>query len=458
MCPVTSAIASFSGQIVTPDHPGYGTARTIWNQAHDRRPAVIARCRDAGDVAAALRHARERGLPVAVRAGGHNFAGAGSVQDGMVIDLRGLDGITVDPATRTARIGAGLTWGAVDPVLQRHGLVTTGGSVSTVGVAGFTLGTGLGWLGRAHGLAGDNLISAEVVTAAGEVITADADHHPDLYWALRGGTGNFGVVTAFTMRLFPLTDPVAGTLMYPAEEAPGVLRRLLDATAGAPDALNWAAVLTTAPPSGGLPASVRGRPVLLVPVFWAGALPADAGAPAEVERLRAVGRPAFGTVRSMPFCLFQTSTDESAPGGMSWDVRSEWLGPLDGQAIDHAVAMACASPSPLSEFLFRPLGGAIRAASAPDTPFSYRDAAFLAEVIANAPAGTPAPHRDWLDKALAGLLHLSAGGPDVSHIGIGEDPARVARAFSAGVRDRLAAVKRRYDPDRVFASVPYPLG
>jgi FAD/FMN-containing dehydrogenase len=451
---VADAIAGFSGRVITPDDPGYRAARTIWNLAHDRRPAVIAQCRSTGDVVAALRHARERGLPVAVRAGGHNFAGLAAVQDGLVIDLRDLDGITVDPAARTARIGAGLTWGAVDPVLQRHGLVTTGGSVSGVGVAGFTLGSGLGWLGRAHGLAGDNLVRAEVVTAAGAVITADADRHPELYWALRGGTGNFGVVTAFTMRLFPLTNPVAGTLVFPAGEAPAVLRRLREATDGAPDTLNWAAVLSTAPPSPALPGNVRNRPVLLVPVFCTGSDPATR---AVLERVRRIGRPAADTVGPVPFCAFQTATDDSAPGGMSWDVRSEWLSALDETAIDHAVAMACASPSPLSEFLFRPLGGAIRGAQAPGTPFSYRGAAFLAEVIANAPADTPAPHRDWLEASLAGLLRLSSGGPDVSHIGIGEDPVRVTRAFSAGVRDRLAAVKRAYDPDGVFWSVPCPL-
>jgi len=451
---VTDTIAGFSGRVITRHDRDYPAARTIWNQAHDRRPAVIAQCRGRGDVAAALRHARERGLPVAVRAGGHNFAGVASIQDGLVIDVRGLDGITVDPAARTARIGAGLTWGAVDRVLERHGLVTTGGSVSAVGVAGFTLGSGLGWLGRAHGLAGDNLIAAEVVTAAGDAVTADADHHPDLYWALRGGTGNFGVVTAFTMRLFPLAGPVAGTLIYPITEAPAVLRRLRDTIAGAPDAVNWAAVLTTAPQAPALPGDVRGRPVLLTPVFCAGSDPA---ARAALDRVRAIGRPVFGTVGPVPFRVFQTAADDSAPGGMSWDVRSEWLSALDDAAIDHAVAMASASPSPLSEFLFRPLGGAVGGASAPGTPFSYRDAAFLTEVIANAPAGTPAPHRDWLEASLAGLLHLSSGGPDVSHIGIAEDPARVARAFSPAVRDRLAAVKRACDPDKVFGSVPYPL-
>lgn len=451
---MTDTIAGFSGRVITRQHRDYPAARTIWNQAHDRRPAVIARCRGPGDVAAALRHARERGLPVAVRAGGHNFAGLASIQDGLVIDLRGLDGITVDPAARTARIGAGLTWGAVDQVLERHGLVTTGGSVSGVGMAGFTLGSGLGWLGRAHGLAGDNLLSAEVVTAAGDVVTADADDHPDLFWALRGGTGNFGVVTAFTMRLFPLADPVAGTLVYPMADAPAVLRRLKDATAGAPGTLNWAAVLTTAPQAPALPGDARNRPVLLVPVFCTGSDPA---ARAALERVQAIGRPVFGTVEQVPFRVFQTATDQSAPEGMAWDVRSEWLNALDDAAIDHAAAMASASPSPLSQFLFRPLGGAIGSASAPGTPFSYRDAAFLVEIIANAAAGTPAPHRDWLEASLAGLLHLSSGGPDVSHIGLAEAPARVARAFSPAVRDRLGAVKRAYDPDQVFGSVPYPL-
>ena len=447
-------IKGFSGRLVTRDDADYEAARTIWNTAADRRPALIARCQTTADVCSVVRHANDRGLPLSVRAGGHNFACTALTDGGIVLDVRGLRRMDVDVARRTVTLGAGLTWGEVDARLQRDNLITTGGSVSKVGVSGFTLGSGLGWLGRQHGLAGDNVLGAEVVTADGTVLSAAPDEHPDLYWALRGGTGNFGVVTSWTMRLFPLSTPLAGTLVYSLDDTTSVLRELLDVTADLPDTVNWTAVMTTAPPDPALPGDVAGRPVLLVPVLFTGP---PSGGEAALAPLRAIGRPLADGVGPMPFRAFQSSIDEAAPDGMAWDVRAEWLTQLDDAAVEHAVAMAAAAPSPLSEFLFRPLGGAIAAPGAPDTPFSFRHADLLVEIIANAPAGTAEPHRAWLEKGLAGLRRVSAGGPDVNHIGLGEDPARVTAAYSPAVRAQLKGVKAAYDPGNLFRSVQYPI-
>ncbi|MFI0406716.1 FAD-binding oxidoreductase [Actinomadura sp. 3N508] len=447
-------IRGFKGRLTAPDDAGYEDQRRIWNEAVRARPALIARCADVDDVALAIGHAARHGLPLTVRAGGHNFAGRSLADGGLVIDVRDLDGVSVDPERRVARIGTGLRWGRADPVLQEHGLVTTGGSVSKVGVAGFTLGTGLGWLGRRHGLAGDNLLGATVVTADGAVRDVGPDGDPDLYWALRGAGTGLGVVTELRMRLFPLVRPVTGTLIHRLADAPSVLRQMVEATASAPPDFNWAAVLTTAPPIPGLPSGVQGRPVLLVPVF------SSSEDDAHVKAARSIGRPVLDTIAPTDFCTFQTSTDEAAPDGMCWDVRSEWLTDLDAAAIDHAVAAMEDVASPLSEFLFRPLGGAISAPDAPDTPFSFRHAAFMTEIIANWAHGEGAPERaaagrSWAEKGLAGLAHLSAGGPDVNHLGLDEKSPRVNAAYSRDTLARLAKIKQTYDPQELFQPPPW---
>ncbi|MBW8485847.1 FAD-binding oxidoreductase [Actinomadura parmotrematis] len=440
-------IEGFRGRLVAPGDGGYDGLRRVWNEAVTARPLLIARCADARDVALAVRHARDRGLPLTVRSGGHNFAGRALVEGGVVIDVRDLTGVDVDPARRVARIGAGLRWGQVDPALQAHGLATAGGSVSKVGVPGFTLGTGLGWLGRSHGLAGDNLLGATVVTAEGETLDVGPDSHPDLYWALRGGGGGLGVLTELRMRLFPLVRPAAGTLVHPLAGAASVISQVIEATADAPASLSWAAVLTCAPPDPFFPAEVRGRPVLLLPVF------STAGEDEHVARLRRIGRPLLDTVGPTDLCAFHTSTDEAAPDGMRWDVRSEWLTGLDGAAVEHSVSAIEEAGSPLSELLFRPLGGAIAAPDAPATPFSHRAAGHLVEVIANWADGDGAAERAWMERAWAGLRRLSAGGPDVNHLGLTEGPDRIRTAYAPQVLERLLAVRRAYDPDGAFRSV-----
>ncbi len=439
-------INGFRGRLITAGDAEYDDLRRVWNRAVDRRPAVLARCADAADIAHAIRYARERDLPLTVRAGGHSFAGLSVADGGVVIDVRDLTGITVDPGRQVAALQGGLRWGAVDRTLQQHGLVTTGGSMSGVGVSGFTLGTGLGFLGRLHGLAGDNVVGATVVTADGTVVEAGPQSHPELYWALRGGGGGFGVVTEWRMRVHPLTTPVAGPLIYPIEKAAEVLHRVLEITAGAPATFNWAAVLTTAPPDPALPDALRGRPVLLLPVFT---VTPDSPLLAELRRAT---RPAVDMAAPVPFCDFQTANDPAAPDGTCWDVRSEWLTALDDAAIDDMVALIQRAGSPLSELLVRPLGGAIARPGTADTPFSYRSAALLLEVIAHCGEGDGTAERAWMTDSWARLRRLSAGGPDINHLGLGEGPERARASYHPPVLDRLDSVRASYDPDGIFFS------
>ncbi|NUR31053.1 MAG: FAD-binding oxidoreductase [Catenulispora sp.] len=430
-------IKGFTGQVVERGQSDFARVAGIWNRAVDRTPRLIARCRVADDVAAAVRHAVAADLPLAVRAGGHNFAGHALVDDGLVIDLRGLRDLRVEGQVLEA--GAGLRWADVDAATAPYGLAAAGGSVSTVGVAGFTLGTGLGWLGRAHGLAADNLLSAQVVTAEGAIVEADLDSHPDLFWALRGGCGNFGVVTSFRFRLHPMeAEPPAGMMTFPIERAAEIIARVTDLSV--PDGLAYSTVLTSPPFAGG--------PVLMVTALFTGT-PGEARTAMALLR-EATGEPLIDTIAPTPFPAFQSSIDESAPDGLRWDVRSEWLTHLDDAAIEAAVEAARTAPTPLCEVLYRPLGGAV--ATGPDTPFSYRHAGFLIEIIANWADGDGEREREWMRRTWRTQSRLSAGGPDVNHIGLDEGPDRIRAAYSPGAYARLTGIKRAYDPGNLFRS------
>ncbi len=439
-------IDGFRGSVVVPDDPAYDDARRIWNRAAGGRPALIARCADADDVSRAVRLARSRGLPMTVRAGGHSFAGWSMIEDSVVLDLRDLTAVTVEEDRRIAHLGAGLRWGAVDHALRESDLATAGGSVSTVGVSGFTLGTGLGFLSRSLGLAGDNVLGATVVTADGEIAQVGLNADPELFWALRGG-GGCGVVTQWQMQLHQVRMPVAGPLIYPIEQAAQVLRQVLQITHTAPADFSWAAILTTAPPDPALPASIRGKPALLLPVFST-----SADADAVVAQLRRSTRPVLDLAGRTPLAAFHRSSDAAAPDGNCWDVRSEWLHELDETALQDAADLLGRASSPLSEVLLRPLGGAVAAPNAPDTPFSFRSAAFLVEVIAHWAEGDGAAERAWMVQTWSALRRLSAGGADVNHLGLGEGPDRACSAYHPDVLARLAAVRRAYDPDGVWLS------
>jgi FAD/FMN-containing dehydrogenase len=434
--------------VVTPDDPGYDDARMIFNRSVDKRPARVVRCSSAADVAAAVRGAREDGLPLAVRAGGHNFGGHAQVEGGVVIDLRGLTTIEVDPDARRVVTGTGLRWAEYDAATAKHGLATPGGSISTVGVSGFTLGTGLGWLSRHRGLAHDNLVAAELVTAYGEVVAVDDDTDPELMWALRGGCGNVGAVTAMHFAAHPQSSVVAGTLLVDIDRAGEALRAVSD-LGPLPAELSWTAVIVQVPPAGPFPPELAGRPALMVNVM----VDDDAGLGA-LDRMRAAVPAVADTVTTHPYPAFQQLADPSAPWGACWDVRSEWLRPLGDTEIGALVQAAREARSPLFEIVLRPLGGAIADRAADATAFSFRHADLLIEVIAGWFPGDPdaAAHRAWMTRTWESVLSRSCGGADVNHLGLDETPEHVRSAWSPGTYARLQQVKRRVDPDEVFTS------
>ncbi|MEX0750259.1 MAG: FAD-binding protein, partial [Dehalococcoidia bacterium] len=309
---MATEIPGFRGLVLAPGDAPYDEARRIWNGAIDRRPAAIARGLDHSDVAAAIRHARENDLAIAIRGGGHGVGGAATVDDGLVVDLSAMRGVYVDVRTRRAWVGGGALWGDVDAATQAQGLATVGGIVTHTGVGGLTLGGGIGWLMRAHGLAVDNLRSVRLVTADGEALAVSEAEHPELFWALRGGGGNFGVVTSFEFGLHPRGPVLAGPLVWPLEDAPGLLRHYRDIIDRAPEELATIVVLRQAPAAAPLPPSIHGRPVCLILVCWTGEHEAGERA---IAPLRRFGRPLFDGIAARPYVELQSALDAGAPHG-----------------------------------------------------------------------------------------------------------------------------------------------
>jgi FAD/FMN-containing dehydrogenase len=446
---LTAHIDAFAGEVLTPGQTGYDEARAVFNGAIDRRPALIAQCTDAGDVAAALRHGREQGLPIAVRAGGHSGAGYGVNDGGLVVDVRRLKRVEVDLAAPAVRAGAGLTWAELDAATQAHGLAVTGGRMSDTGVAGLTLGSGSGWLERRHGLTADNLIGATVVTADGDVVRASAHEHPDLFWGLRGGGGNFGVVTEFELALHRVGPPVlGGMLMFGWERAGEVLARYREIMENAPDELGGAAVLQLAPPAPFVPAELVGNPVLSIVV-------AAFAEPHEAERLVAPLReltPAIDAVAPMPYLALQSMIDAGNPSGMQNHWKASFLDELPDAAIDAAVDLAAAIPSPLTVVLLQPLGGAYARVPEDATALRHRDArwAYHALSIWPDPADT-AVNRAWTERFADALAPYGHG---AMHPNFLSDDAgdKVRRLYGEATYQRLVAVKDRWDPHNVFAA------
>ena len=430
----------FSGELLDPEHAGYHGARSVWNGMIDRHPALIARCVTVADVQAALAYARAQGLSIAVRGGGHSASGLSASEGGVVIDLHQMNEVEVDTDARIARAGGGTTWGQFDAATATHGLATTGGVISTTGIGGLTLGGGIGWLMRKHGLACDNLVAAEVVTADGQVLTASAEENPDLFWALRGGGGNFGVVTAFTFRLHPLTEVTGGQLVHPAERAGDLLRFYRQATSEASDDLTLFAGLMTSP---------DGLPISAIVLSHQGE--ADA-AEAELAAIRAFGPPLADQVARVPYTAQQTMIDEGFPSGLQVYWKAHFLTGLDDAAIDILVEHFGRITSPLSAILLEHVGGAVGRIGGEETAFSYRSTPYNLAVIAR-----------WIDPAEAdGHIAWARGlfdamtpysqGVYVNYLGAGDTPDRVRSAYGAETYDRLAAIKATYDPDNVFAA------
>jgi len=439
--------ATLAGELILPSDPGYDDARQVFNAMHDRRPAAIAACTSTSDVVATVNFARDHGLVVAVRCGGHSVAGLGVCDGGVVIDLSGLKRVAVDPVRRTARAGGGVLWGEFDAATQQHGLHTPGGRVTTTGIGGFTTGGGYGWTSSKYGLACDNLISAEVVLADGTVVTAGDDEHEELFWGIRGGGGNFGVVTEFEFRLHELGPIVlAGLALWPLERGAEVLPAWRDFADAAPDELSTACVLITAPPEEFVPDELKGRTALGVAVLYAGD-PA-AGVPL-IEPLRALG-PEVDLIQPMPYTAFQGMLDPSAPPGKRSYWRGEYLRDLPDAALgtffEHGAALTAAGP-PFSQAVIFRLGQGITAVDDEASAFSHRDAGYLFHPISVWEERADDDHLIAANRTFCEAMRPHTTG--AAYLNFSPED-RVRDAFGDAKYERLVGLKDRYDPDNLF--------
>jgi FAD/FMN-containing dehydrogenase len=435
-----------AGTVYEPGDPEYAEACTVFNSMIELRPALVARCAAPDDVIAALAFARRQDLAIAVRAGGHSVAGLSLVDDGLVIDVRGMSDIAVDPQRRVARVGPGVTWAELDRATQPYGLATTGGRVSTTGVAGLTLGGGSGWLERKHGLACDNLLAVELVTADGELVRASHDENPDLFWAHRGGGGNFGVVTSFELRLHPLQSEVlAGLALYPAEHGRELLSLYRDVMVDAPEELSLAYLYLTAPAEPDIPERLHGRLVVAIAGMYAG--PVDEGE-AALRELRAFGPPEVDFFAPMPYPEFQCMIDD--PPGYRNYWTEEHLTDLPDEAIEAIARRSEELPPGPAQLVIVAWGGAVARATEETSPLAGRDAAFVVHPFAlwedpvddDRMIGWARAFREDLREFATGAVYLNFIGD--------EGEARVRAAYGPRGYERLARIKGHWDPENVF--------
>ena len=437
----------FRGELLRPDTAGFDSARRVWNGMVDRRPALIARCAGVADVQAALGFAREHDLVLAVRGGGHNVAGNAVCDDGLVLDLSSLKGIQVDPGRRWARAEPGVVLGELDRRTQAFGLATPTGNVSMTGIAGLTLGGGLGWIARKHGAGCDNLTSADVVTADGELIKASGDENVDLFWGLRGGGGNFGVVTSFEYRLHPVGPEVlAGAVVHSFDRAREVLRFFAEFVAAAPDDLSVTASIFTAAPGSPLPAELYGQTVLALALCYAGDL--DEGARA-LRPLRAFGRPLADLVAPMPYTQLQSGSDAAYPPGLHYYWKSHYITELTDEVIDAVIEHGQRIPSPLCSFYFQHLEGSIGQVGESETAFGHRHAAFDFAILTAGRGPEETDSNITWTRELWTAVQPFATGVYVNNLG-GEGEDRVRAAYAPATYERLVALKNRYDPTNLF--------
>jgi FAD/FMN-containing dehydrogenase len=444
------------GELLTPGAPGYAEACAVWNGMIDRSPALIARCAGEDDVVAAVNVAREHGLLLAVRGGGHGVAGHALCEGGLVIDLSTMRDVEVDPQRRVARAGGGCTLGDLDAATQRHGLATPLGVVTETGIAGLTLSGGMGWLRRKHGLSCDNVVSARVVTAAGSVLTASEDENEDLFWALRGGGGNFGVVTSFEYRLHPIgPEAMFCYVLYPARSARDVLRACEERLAELPD-LGPIGVLGQVPEVPEIPAERHGEPFVAI----LGMYPGD---PEEGERalvpLRELAEPIADFSGVMPYTEAQAVLDEDYPDGWRYYWKSVNVAELGDEVIDGLVGHAAAAPSPHSTIDVWFQGGAMAAVGEQDTAFANRSAPYLIGVEANWEPGSGPDDRQvaWVRQVVDDMRPFSRGGVYLNFPGFLEEGEQLLRDGYGANLERLVEVKTRYDPDNLFrlnANIP----
>jgi FAD/FMN-containing dehydrogenase len=442
----------FRGELLLPTSPRYDAARRIWNGVIDRHPACIAGCTGVADVVAAVRFARDHDLEIAVRGGGHNVAGSAVCDGGVVIDLSAMRSVWVDPAGRTAWVQGGALWGDVDHETQAHGLATTGGIVGHTGVAGLTLGGGIGFLMRKHGLVVDNLLAAEVVTADGRIVQASADEHPDLFWALRGGGGNFGVVTAFRFALHPLGPTVmAGPVFWAADDTADVLRFYREFAAEAPDELGTVVRLGTVPPLPVIPEHLHWRPAIAVACCYAGTV---ADGDRAVQALRRFGTPLVDLLAPSPYAAFQSGLDDTVPHAWHYYWKATNLAGLSDDTIAVIADHAYAAGSPRSYAAMFHMGGAVARVPHDATAYAGRDVAH--NIIIDA-AWLPDESGDraeaetaWARRFLQALKPHRGDGVYVNFLDADDGPRRVREAYGEQTYRRLAEVKAKYDPDNAF--------
>jgi FAD/FMN-containing dehydrogenase len=438
---ISELAPTFGGQLLQPADAGYDEARRVHNGLVDKRPALIARCHGTADIVDAIALARKLGLEVAVRGGGHNVAGRATIDAGLMIDLAPMKGILVDPKARTAKAQGGVTWREFNRETQLHGLATTGGVVSTTGIAGLTLGGGLGWLMSKHGLALDNLLSAEIVTAEGKIVRASADENPDLFWAVRGGGGNFGVAASLEYRLHPVGPVVVGGLIaYPFEQAREVLRFFRETTQSLPDEMMMV---------GGLIHAADGSGTRLAAMAVGHCGPREA-AEAAVKPIQQFGTPALNAIGPIPYCQLNSMLDGAYPRGALNYWKSSFLAGLSDEAIERLVDSFAKCPTPMGQLLLEHFHGAVSRIPIGDTAFPHRTEGHNLVVLS-----------EWMDPAIsdrciewaretyAAMGRFLGSGRYVNYLGDDEQDDPAAAAYGSNYR-RLQEIKRRYDPENFF--------
>jgi FAD/FMN-containing dehydrogenase len=434
------------GQIVVPGDAEYDFARRVYNAMIDKRPAGIVRCVDVADVTAAVEYGRENKMLAAIRGGGHNGGGLGICEGGLVIDLSGMKGVRVDPASRTVRVAGGCVWGEVDHATHNFGMATPSGFISTTGVAGLTLGGGIGYLTRRWGLTIDNLLSVDVVLADGRFVVASENENTDLFWAVRGGGGNFGVVTSFKFRLHPLTTVYAGPTFWPLEQTAEVMKAYREFILKAPEEVNGFFAFLTVPPAPMFPANLHLQKVC--GIMWCCTGPA-AEADAALKPMRAVGKPLLDHVGEMPFPIVQSLFDGLYPPGLQWYWRADFVKELSDRAIALHAEHGAMLPTMHSTMHLYPIDGAAHRVGRNETAFSFRDANW-AEVIVGVDPDPANKDRitEWCTDYFDALHPYSAGGAYVNFM-MEEGQERVQAAFRDNY-DRLAEIKNQYDPTNFF--------
>lgn len=438
--------ASFRGELIQPADPAYDSARKVYNGMIDKRPQLIARCVDVADVIAAVKFGRDNQMLTAIRGGGHNGAGLGTCDGGLVIDLSRMKGIRVDPAAKTVRVEAGCVWGDVDHATHAFGMATPCGFISTTGVAGLTLGGGIGYLTRQYGLTIDNLLSVDMVLADGSFVTANADQNSDLFWAVRGGGGNFGVVTSFLFRLYPVDMVNFGPTFWPLEQAADVLRAYRKFIVDAPENISGFFGFLVVPPAPMFPEHLHMKKVCAI--VWCCTASREE-TEAATRSMRSVGQPLLDQVGPVPFPVVQSIFDGLFVPGLQWYWRADNFTELSDEAIARHVEHGSKLPTMLSTMHLYPLNGAAQRVGKTDTAYSFREALFAEVIVGVDPDPANADKiTTWCKEYWDALHPFSAGGAYVNFM-MDEGPDRIQAAFRDNY-GRLAAIKKKYDPTNFF--------